>query len=75
MWRSVTLLPVPLRPRMTKAAAARHVERHVVQHLARAERLGHVLEPHGRRTGCGRLAHRCIDVPATSIILRPPREK
>ena len=39
MCRSVTLLPVPLRPSRQNAASALHLERHVVQHAAVAERL------------------------------------
>ena len=48
MCRSVTLLPVPLRPRMTNPAPARHLERHVVEHFTGAEGLRHVVEPHRR---------------------------
>ena len=36
MWRSVTLLPVPLRPSRQNACALRDLERHVVEHRAAA---------------------------------------
>ena len=37
MWRSVTLLPVPLRPSRQKALPGRHLEREVVEDRLRPE--------------------------------------